>query len=109
MLGDRDPMQAITGAPLRLSSLVRLCCSMVGLHHSMVLCGGWWHAAGFVPGLFASTNRGLVLIKKWKKVFFWRMCCGAACRFPPVHGSCSLPQQPGTPSRQLLALEIAVL
>lgn len=59
---------------------------------------------GTVMGsLFASANRVLVLIEKGKKITkqprkktkthqknFQFMCCGAACRFPPTHGSCSL-------------------
>lgn len=59
--------------------------------------------------LFASANGGLVLIKKWKKVNLQCLCCGAAYRFPPMRGSCILPQHPGTLSHQLLALEIAVV
>lgn len=59
---------------------------------------------GTVMGsLFASANRVLVLIEKGKKITkqprkkqkhtkknFQFVCCGAACRFPPTHGSCSL-------------------
>lgn len=59
---------------------------------------------GTVMGsLFASANRVLVLIEKGKKKTkqprkkqkhtkknFQFVCCGAACRFPPTHGSCSL-------------------